>query len=218
MKAVLIPLGTFFAVVFLLLGANADPQDVRNLEWRARNVRPSDGALCFGAVAFIGFLGIVFFPTLWDDARGVAAELQIAMPIQRQPNFWGRHEKIEWECEDEGTVTAYRYLDVMRDKGTVEFSSGTMGIIRKNHILNRSAASWRGAMNVADRIPTMKNKSGIYAAKTPDSPILRAYREPDTVLVKLRLSGRIIEADYGYRAQKAEIVEILEHVPPEVYP
>lgn len=175
----------------------------------------TDGALCFGSVVFLAFVGAVVFPRLWDDTMSMFTGWDTPMPIQAMPSFWNRHKEVEWDCGDEGSVIGYRYLYVKRDKATVEFTSGAMGTLKENPVLKRNRGSWRGAFNISDRIPTMTNKSGIYAAKTPDSPVLSQYREPDTILVKLRLSGRIVEAEYGYRAHRADILEIIEHIPPE---
>lgn len=67
---------------------------------------------------------------------------------------------------------------------------------------------WENDELSATRPPTDDNTDGIYAAKTPDSPILTGYRQWG-VLVRLLLSGIVIEYNYGYRAQHAQIMEIL---------
>lgn len=170
-----------------------------------------NNGLCFGLVVFAGFAGVWIFPTLWNDATDLAGQMKRTLPIQRVTSWTDRHRAVEWECEDDGTVIGYKWLHWTGH----EFMSGSIMSSGHNKVLNRRSDSWRGAMNFSDRVPTMQNTSGIYAAKTADSPILDEYQQPDTALVKLRLSGRIIEADYGYRAQKAEIVEIVRHVPPE---
>ena len=68
--------------------------------------------------------------------------------------------------------------------------------------------TYPGGFKRSDRVPTLKNTNGIYAAKTPDSPILQDYSSGN-VLAQVKLSGRIVEGELGYRAQYCEVVKIL---------
>lgn len=66
---------------------------------------------------------------------------------------------------------------------------------------------WEGGCLTADRVPTASNTNGIYAAKSQKDPELARYRSD--VLVKLVLSGTVIEHQRGFRAECAEILEVL---------
>lgn len=114
-----------------------------------------------------------------------------------------RRHKIP-EVDRRGTVIAYRYFQ-MSSKGVLH--SVGAGMVGKNPITKRERGSYKGGWNTSDRIPTLKNTHGIYAAKTWDSPILKDYQGDNTVLAKVELSGRIVEGEYGYRAQHCRIVE-----------
>jgi hypothetical protein len=70
---------------------------------------------------------------------------------------------------------------------------------------------WVDGFLEADEIPTDDNAHGIYATKWPDSPELSSLKlNPHTILVKLALSGKVIEYEFGYRAQYADILEIVK--------
>jgi len=69
---------------------------------------------------------------------------------------------------------------------------------------------WIGGQLTADRAPTMKNTSGIYAAKNVRDPNLRAYRRPGLILVQIRLSGTVVEHDRGFRAEIADVLAVME--------
>lgn len=70
---------------------------------------------------------------------------------------------------------------------------------------------WVDGFLEADEIPADDNTNGIYAAKWPDSSELSALKlNPHTVLVKLALSGHVIECEFGFRAQYADILEIVK--------
>ena len=79
----------------------------------------------------------------------------------------------------------------------------------------RSPTWWRRSLWDNDRleanqVPTKDNNYGVYSAKSPSSPILQRYIAPGRVLVKLALSGVVVEHDTGYRSQYAEVLETLE--------
>lgn len=104
------------------------------------------------------------------------------------------------EFNADGTIVAYRYF--IRDE------KGYMSITKNG--LSRNGGSWPGGYLESDRVPTLKNTNGIYAAKTADSPILEPYRGQGYTLAKVELSGRVIEAEFGYRAQRCIIIKELE--------
>lgn len=61
----------------------------------------------------------------------------------------------------------------------------------------------------ADVEPSENNTNGIYAMKSRKSPTLNAYQAKNCVLVRLALSGTVVEANEGLRASHAIIVEVL---------
>jgi hypothetical protein len=94
------------------------------------------------------------------------------------------------------TIIAYKYLN--QDENGNFYSS--YGII---------PAKWENGSLDADKIPEDDNTHGIYAAKKSLSPILENYKNNKRKLVKLFLSGKVIEFRYGFRAEHADIVEVL---------
>jgi hypothetical protein len=131
------------------------------------------------------------------------------------------------QVEKKGTITAYRYVpktqqvetgpdgevigDRYFEKINGKYYSVGAGLAGgKNPITGRDRGDYAGGWNIADRVPTLKNKSGIYAAKTINSHILDPYNHEGAVLAKVELSGRVVEGDYGYRAQYCRILETYE--------
>jgi hypothetical protein len=108
------------------------------------------------------------------------------------------------EFDHSGAVIAYRYFDV--EDG--ELHSVGYGATGHNPVTKRSKGSYAGGWNIADRVPTLNNTHGIYAAKTPNSPILDDYNILGSVLAKVELSGRVVEGEYGYRAQYCRVLEV----------
>jgi hypothetical protein len=76
---------------------------------------------------------------------------------------------------------------------------------------------WENLGIEADKVPQIKNTNGIYAAKNSKSHILFPYSFPTfngegiqkASLVRILLSGKVIESTFGYRAEHADIIEIL---------
>jgi hypothetical protein len=66
---------------------------------------------------------------------------------------------------------------------------------------------WEDGRLMADRVPDQANTNGIYCTKSPKDPALARY--VDSVLVRLALSGTVIEHERGFRAEHAEILEVL---------
>lgn len=98
------------------------------------------------------------------------------------------------EVDEQGTIYGYKYLVVTRD-----------GYASPQHI----KAVWINNQLTADREPTSDNLHGIYAMKHPRSKILQAYKKPGRVLVRLALSGTVVEANEGLRAHHALIVGVM---------
>ena len=120
---------------------------------------------------------------------------------QYNPSLYDDQERHKVsEIDVSGIVIAYRYFDRLPD--------GTLTSIGKG--LTVDGGTYPGGFKRSDRVPTLRNTNGIYAAKTPDSPILDDFRGYGDVLAKVKLSGRIIEGEYGYRAQYCEVIKILE--------
>lgn len=113
-----------------------------------------------------------------------------------------RYTRVEYDSE--GCIIGYRYFGITYENGRYILTSVGRG-------LDVDGGLYPSLLKEADRIPTTRNKHGIYAAKTPDSPILEAYsRHPGLVKARVRLSGKIVEHDYSYRAQYCEIVQIMD--------
>jgi hypothetical protein len=102
------------------------------------------------------------------------------------------HRKIE--KDNAGNIIAYKYL-VRAQDGFHSFVGSTI---------------WTDDSLTADAMPTEENTNGIYCAKTHDSPILKRYsRGPNVALVRLLLSGVVLEFSHGYRAERADILEVM---------
>ena len=111
-----------------------------------------------------------------------------------KPHF---HKKVE--LDNAGNIIAYKYL--VRDPEQQIFRSFSY------HAQNKD---WTDNCMTADEVPAELNTNGIYCAKTQNSPILSNYaRYPNVKLVRLMLSGVVIEYDHGYRAEHADILEVL---------
>ena len=103
---------------------------------------------------------------------------------------------VEFDASS-GNIIAYKYLKKRKKKDG--FKS-----YHNNEI-------WKDNSIDADEIPTDDNTNGIYASKKPNASNLHSYKpEKRSTLVKLLLSGKVIEHEYGYRAEHADIVEILK--------
>jgi hypothetical protein len=109
-----------------------------------------------------------------------------------------RHTVTEYAPD--GTIVAYRYFDML--EGNVLASVGKGRLV--------DGGTYPGGYKRSDRVPTMKNTNGIYAAKTPDSPILEQYKGRGRVLGEVRLSGRVIEGKYGFRAHECQAFRIIK--------
>lgn len=153
-----------------------------------------------------GFAGYIILSMISGAARGTAEVFgglkYVAYDLPREER---RSKQVEYGPH--GSVIAYRYFECLPDG---ELYSVGKGVARPNNpITRRPAGSYRGGWNISDRVPTIKNTAGIYAAKQPYG-VLDDYRHPGLVLAKVELSGRIVEHEYGYRAQRCNVLEILE--------
>lgn len=99
------------------------------------------------------------------------------------------------EIDEQGTIYGYKYLVLT-----------SSGYASPQH----PEAVWFDNCLTADREPTPENTHGIYAMKHPRSNILLAYKKSGRVLVRLALSGTVIEANEGLRSQYALIVGVLK--------
>jgi hypothetical protein len=193
MKGILLLL-SIPAIIGLLAFAGIvanDPPDMPQVDRQT-----GDNLICWGTFGLVAIVGMIVFPSLYGDATGIAAELNQVYQINDP-----RHKVPERDAN--GSFIGYRYF-IKSPDGTLEAMS--KGRIGHNPITGRKRGSYAGGWNIADRVPTLKNTSGIYAAKTWDSPILDDYKE-GAVLAKVELSGKVIEADRGYRAQYCRIIE-----------
>lgn len=111
-----------------------------------------------------------------------------------KPHF---HQKVEHD--NAGNIIAYKYL--IWNEAEQIFQS---------FAFHWMSIAWVDNSMTADQVPTTENSNGIYCAKTPNSPILSSYsKHPEVKLVRLCLSGVVIEYDHGYRAEHADILEVL---------
>jgi hypothetical protein len=111
---------------------------------------------------------------------------------RKAPRF---HRKVE--RDNAGNIIAYKWL--LWDETMKMFVSDWF-----------YPAYWVGNSMTADKIPTEENSNGVYCAKTPDSPILERYsKRPGVTPVRLLLSGKVLEFDHGYRAEQADIIEVM---------
>jgi hypothetical protein len=152
--------------------------------------------LCFGA------FGLMVLGMSVAAGNRESVEHWRASPTYQQIN--PRPHSVP-EIERDGRIIAYRYFWVMDG----EYYSVGAGIVGDNPITRRNRGHYLNGYNISDRVPTLNNESGIYAAKTPNSPILQDYKDDDHVLARVELSGRVIEGEYGYRAQRCRILEVL---------
>ncbi len=116
------------------------------------------------------------------------------------------HKKTEFDSA--GAIIAYKYL-VWVEREDVFRSLWTPMLLK-----TKEAARWIDNYLEADQIPTEENTNGIYCAKTFDSPLLDDYKkilDKNLRLVRLMLSGIVIEKDLGFRAERADILEVLNH-------
>jgi hypothetical protein len=116
---------------------------------------------------------------------------EVLLAEERQPD-----EVCEYS--DDGFLVGYKYL--------LKFKDNYYSVCSPHH----NPVHWRNNELEADYMPSddLDNGHGIYAAKNPKSHILSSYsRSDDRVLVKIILSGTVVESQYGYKAQYATILE-----------
>jgi hypothetical protein len=100
------------------------------------------------------------------------------------------------KTEMEGdTIIAYKYLH--------QDENGKFYSLRGNNF------EWKDGCLDADQTITEDNTSGIYAMKHINSPGLENYKGYGRKLVKLFLSGKVLEFKHVFRAEHADIVEVL---------
>lgn len=68
---------------------------------------------------------------------------------------------------------------------------------------------WHEGKLTAARQPSLANTCGIYAFKRADDPRIAEYLCRGCVLVSVALTGRVLEFETGYRAGKAQIMEVM---------
>jgi hypothetical protein len=112
-----------------------------------------------------------------------------------RPHFHSRVER-----DNAGNIIAYKYL--VWDETEQVF---------KSFAYHYRDVIWIDNSLTADSVPTEENSHGIYCAKTPNNPVLRSYaRHRGVKLVRLLLSGVVVEYDHGYRAEHADILEVCD--------
>jgi len=119
------------------------------------------------------------------------------LPGKLERDYIRGRELFRAEMDEQGTLYGYKYLRL--DEDGLYHSPAT---VAKN-------AAWENLELTADREPTAKNTHGIYCTKSRKSPALGGFAKQDCHMVKLILSGTIVEGETGFRAQHAQIVEVL---------
>ncbi len=111
-------------------------------------------------------------------------------------DYLKRGELRQLEMDEQGTIYGYKYL--LYDLDGSLFRSP-----------QRPDAIWHNGELTADHVPTEDNTHGIYAMKTRKNKTLYSFAGSDRRLVRLALSGTVVEANEGLRAEHAQIVEVL---------
>jgi hypothetical protein len=131
----------------------------------------------------------------------IAAKLK-AIPsntpvTQRQSEYpYGRPEFMV-----DGTLVGYRYFNRDND-----------GNLHSATIIGQVHGNWGAGENTADRLPTKHNSSGLYAAYTPESPVLDGYKDCDVEAI-VGFKGQVVFDEKKFRAEKGEVVQILKEKP-----
>lgn len=111
------------------------------------------------------------------------------------------------EKDYSGNIIAYKYL--------LFYNNNFHSLFGPNDLHEpESFIEWTTNSLDADSSPEINNTNGIYSAKTIYSHILKEFYKGfgdigNFKLVKLLLSGKVIESEYGYRAEHADIIEVL---------
>lgn len=120
-------------------------------------------------------------------------------PGKLKRDYWKPHQHSKIEKDNGGNIIAYKYL--VWDEAMQIFKSFSHYARVKDWVDNCMSA---------DELPREENTNGVYCAKTPNSPILSNYSKyPGVKLVRLLLSGVVLEYIHGYRAEHADILEVM---------
>lgn len=118
------------------------------------------------------------------------------LPGKLKRDYLKPKELQRLEIDEQGTIYGYKFL---------RFEDGKYFSVARisNYV------EWENGELESDKEPTEENTNGIYCLKSRKSPTLLKYSYENRVLVKLALSGTVIEANEGMRAQCAQIVEVI---------
>ena len=138
-------------------------------------------------------------PTNEEFAKAYKRMIQIlSTPITplKWTNNYTQKEYQEPERDEQGTLYGYKVL---------LFQYGEI-------ISPQCPVHWsRDGVLVADRVPTERNTNGIYCTKRDSDEQIysyyRSYRNTGFV-VRLALSGTVVETETGFRAEKAQIIAV----------
>ncbi len=122
------------------------------------------------------------------------------VPGKLTRDYLKKGELQHLEIDEQGTIYGYKYLHRADDGDYV--SPNFYSPRRPNMI-------WYNRELEADQEPTAENTNGIYFLKSRRNPTLQKYAGENKFLVRLALSGTVVEANEGGRAQHAQIVEVL---------
>ena len=140
-------------------------------------------------------------------------------PGKLRSQYLKRGELTTAKRLEDGRFVGYKYLYRTAD-GPTYYSPIAFDI---GHMLIKDSWrwTWMNKALTADLVPTRSNSHGIYSVKSYKDPELLRYRWDDARdmlsaqyaphLVELALSGHVIEAERGFRAEMAEIIREVEY-------
>ena len=103
------------------------------------------------------------------------------------------------EYAEDGSIIGYKWLEP-------RWLGGYKSPIQGDRWESKSGKHWL----ISSRMPTMYNNLGIYAFRSLYSSHLHDFEKRGRVLVKVKLSGIVVEHTEGFRAQEAEILQVIQ--------
>lgn len=141
----------------------------------------------------------------WKDLSDLERMEVLDGRIERAPGWADRPGKLRRDRIRPGELTTAERLGDGRYVGYKWLARRADGALLSPRTYRSHV--WDGGRLTADEVPAQDNTNGVYAAKSRRDPALDDYRSD--VLVRLALSGTVVEHERGYRAEHAEILEVL---------
>jgi len=117
----------------------------------------------------------------------------VNLPGKLKKDYLKPGELQRLETDEQGSIFGYKYL---------VFTDGNYKSPRGDIWVSRELSS--------DIEPTEDNSNGIYLMKSRKSPILLDYRGVNRYLVRVVVSGTIVEANDGMRVSHAQIIDVIK--------